>query len=922
MTSNLKNKICFLLIVLSMLIACMPTPAFPMPENPSGKITFQPNIIPELNIHFVEEFFRFQWLGNRFDLKLLIHCEGKNLSLRDFWEKTDRLVKWNQIKNKATDSMYEFGYMITDIPQEIADNVEYLVWKIEGASFDVDEIEIEKMRILEFEVEPYNITRFHLPDNLVLSYEDLWLYDFTVSHPNKHETIVKSVKGKTELNLDPILFSSGIITVIGGSEGSELDFKDIWDADQTGGWGVVHNNNETDTQFQFDARLIFGNGTIDGTTWFLDMEKEIFFSSLSTTANGHVLMAVSKYAHLTIGKMVNSTTKVSNRGCAFVWNNDNSRSYSRFLRPATDTDCEINIYSSVFTVKSAPYSSVWNCYDATLTINGDAWNLILNRAYLGGECADYTVAIVDASRLTISDARYGYVYGTTGTFNDIVILEAIQAIYFYAYFIVTFKNVKVVTSDLGTSYAINCLSVMRNKYLINADIDTWTMNWGGTSTKAIYRQYEFDLGVIFNNGSYAEGTNVTISNDYLGTSDSWILSSNGSIPTQTYSMGHYNQTGGVTLYDYNPYNLTASLNGFQTYSTLFNLTKKTDWKITLHASEDDEECYGNPVARFTFTPSNPIPILTSVLFNASTSFDNGSITEYEWNFGDGLGEDYALSFDGVNDYVDCGSGDNLTEWTLEAWVIASEVPWMEQPFISKGDEYVFYPKINEYWIDIGENQHWWAGFRDDEGTGHETDSINTYLLDSWVHLVATFNGSYIILYMNGTQDGISEDYSEFTPLHHSDTLYIGHGAGLPFNGTIDEVRIYNRAINSSEVSFSYNNGNGNDPLSETGLIHRWEMNEGVGTMIQDSVGANNGTLKNGVNWIVRGGYTGKIVNHTFTEIGNYNVTLTVTDNDELTDTFSQIINVDDVFDENMLMAGFIIAVIFCLAFGLALTKKK
>jgi len=212
-----------------------------VPQNESkGDITFQPNVIPELKITFVEEFFRFMWKSNRFDLKLLIvynDTKGmKELSLRDFWEKTDKVLKWKEIINNATDSMYEFGYDITDIPQEIADNVEYLIWKIEDANFNETEIEVE---IIQPSEEFYNITRFHLPDNLVLSYEDLWLYNFTVAHPNKLETKVEGVKGKTSWNLDPITFSSNIITAVGetgkgDTEENAYDFEDLWDADKAG----------------------------------------------------------------------------------------------------------------------------------------------------------------------------------------------------------------------------------------------------------------------------------------------------------------------------------------------------------------------------------------------------------------------------------------------------------------------------------------------------------------------------------------------------------------------------------------------------------------------------------------------------------------------------------------------------------------
>lgn len=46
-------------------------------------------------------------------------------------------------------------------------------------------------------------------------------------------------------------------------------------------------------------------------------------------------------------------------------------------------------------------------------------------------------------------------------------------------------------------------------------------------------------------------------------------------------MGFYNQTGGNSLYDYNPYNITITKGGYTTYTTQFTFDEQTDWTITL-----------------------------------------------------------------------------------------------------------------------------------------------------------------------------------------------------------------------------------------------------------------------------------------------------------------------------------------------------
>jgi len=120
-----------------------------------------------------------------------------------------------------------------------------------------------------------------------------------------------------------------------------------------------------------------------------------------------------------------------------------------------------------------------------------------------------------------------------------------------------------------------------DQYIINGDVDNWNFVWYPTTTGEVFRQYEFDLTITYMNYTPMENANVTISNSYLGTSDSWLTYANGSIPPQTYSMGHYNQTGGDSLYDYNPYNITVTRSGFRTYTTLINITKEEDFPIAL-----------------------------------------------------------------------------------------------------------------------------------------------------------------------------------------------------------------------------------------------------------------------------------------------------------------------------------------------------
>ncbi len=77
--------------------------------------------------------------------------------------------------------------------------------------------------------------------------------------------------------------------------------------------------------------------------------------------------------------------------------------------------------------------------------------------------------------------------------------------------------------------------------------------------------------------------------------------------------------------------------------------------------------------------------------------------------------------------------------------------------------------------------------------------------DTWTHVSATYNSSTGVhsIYINGVLDSTST-YSSSAPASNTDSLFIGiSGNSSPFNGKIDEVRIWNRALTASEVGLFF-----------------------------------------------------------------------------------------------------------------------
>ena len=114
--------------------------------------------------------------------------------------------------------------------------------------------------------------------------------------------------------------------------------------------------------------------------------------------------------------------------------------------------------------------------------------------------------------------------------------------------------------------------------------------------------------------------------------------------------------------------------------------------------------------------------------------------------------------------------------------------------------------------------------------------------NTWNHFSVTYNNGSPKIYINGRLDNSSTDLivASGTYLNNAiGCLYRSGGCvGQYFNGSIDELKLYNRTLSPTEVSTLYN--------SAPGPIGYWNFNDGSGATIKDISGyGNNGTLGTG-----------------------------------------------------------------------------
>src|SRR5205085_8647389 len=82
----------------------------------------------------------------------------------------------------------------------------------------------------------------------------------------------------------------------------------------------------------------------------------------------------------------------------------------------------------------------------------------------------------------------------------------------------------------------------------------------------------------------------------------------------------------------------------------------------------------------------------------------------------------------------------------------------------------------------------------------DLDSTTVLATGTWYHVACTVSGSTATVYINGVPEATATRSG--TPGTSTDPLYIGYGAtaGTYFPGSVDDVRVYKRALGASDAA--------------------------------------------------------------------------------------------------------------------------
>jgi len=206
--------------------------------------------------------------------------------------------------------------------------------------------------------------------------------------------------------------------------------------------------------------------------------------------------------------------------------------------------------------------------------------------------------------------------------------------------------------------------------------------------------------------------------------------------------------------------------------------------------------------------------------------------------GDACANNYALTFDGSNDIVTVPFASDLdvtNALTIEAWVYAVSANgggiasmWGEGGLADK-----FLVQLTGGNV-VG---------RIPTTSGQATVSA-TMPLNSWTHVAFTYDGSTMLLYLNGVQAG-SNDVAGALPKENLPFRLgiedVNLGVHTFLSGNLDEVRFWNVVRSAAEIAANYQ---ASISPTSAGLVAYWNFNEAQSSQTVNDITAhgNNGTL--------------------------------------------------------------------------------
>lgn len=184
---------------------------------------------------------------------------------------------------------------------------------------------------------------------------------------------------------------------------------------------------------------------------------------------------------------------------------------------------------------------------------------------------------------------------------------------------------------------------------------------------------------------------------------------------------------------------------------------------------------------------------------------DGKVNGAEWADGK-VGK--ALKFNGKDNFVEVPDIPDLNPkkaMSMGCWVYLTGNAGQHRDIISKDGENA----ERQYLLTSSDVNKFRAHIWSADGVAHYFDGKTTVELEKWYHVVQTYDGNVLILYVDGKEDGnvsFSNDIIVTAqPVRFGGGANAG-AAGYYTPGTIDEIFIFNVALKKEDIQSLMDNG--------------------------------------------------------------------------------------------------------------------
>lgn len=208
--------------------------------------------------------------------------------------------------------------------------------------------------------------------------------------------------------------------------------------------------------------------------------------------------------------------------------------------------------------------------------------------------------------------------------------------------------------------------------------------------------------------------------------------------------------------------------------------------------------FRNPKVEFTNVDTgdgnfSSMPNLTT-WYNVSGSTNNGTLVNGPQYFNDGY-----LNFDGTDDFINCGTFFNYTNFTISLWVYPGSTQTTYADIFDNNhtgtQNFVCQQNIDNT------NQYSFACINATNASG---TSVFTLAANTWQYLTFTWNNSVASAYINGVFHSSGAPANPINYVSPNLNIARWNSGGRNWNGRISNFTVHNRVLTLSEIQQNFN----------------------------------------------------------------------------------------------------------------------